>query len=437
MSSATVFGNMHLGLASKRTFRKSSAKQLQFMMNNQFMKSKKNRVAFSFIAGERWTAGTYYLKNLFTAIRSLPPDEQPQIVLIVSQNTKPADYQVFNEFIDEVIVKPAEKKTSNLARLLGLLSAKVSDIIFQSPFPAFLEDNNIDLFFTRGAPPTRLRTPVLSWIPDYQHLHFPEFFAPAEIQSRQVSCSNAAIRATLIVLSSQSALEDCKVANNGKEFLWQKGRVLSFVAQVPPQIYEVDPGEICSKYYLPQKFFLLPNQFWKHKNHQTVVRALEIATEKNPEIAIVCTGNTNEYRDDLYFSQLLCQISVSGLREKMILLGLVPREDLFLLMRQSVAVLQPSLFEGWNTAIEEGKSIGKALLVSDIGVHREQGQQGIDYFSSVDAEMLADSLLTIFKKNSAGPDLELEKIARTELSKRTIRFGENFMELVQEATLVK
>ena len=64
------------------------------------------------------------------------------------------------------------------------------------------------------------------------------------------------------------------------------------------------------------------------------------------DIVVVCTGNTNEYRDPHYFGRLLSGISQAGLRESMILPGFVPREDLYALMRQSVAVLQPSLFEG-------------------------------------------------------------------------------------------
>jgi hypothetical protein len=42
--------------------------------------------------------------------------------------------------------------------------------------------------------------------------------------------------------------------------------------------------------------------------------------------------------------------------------GVVPHAHVLQLMRQSLAVLQPSLFEGWSMSVEEAKSIGKRGL---------------------------------------------------------------------------
>ena len=53
-------------------------------------------------------------------------------------------------------------------------------------------------------------------------------------------------------------------------------------------------------------------------------------------------------------------------------LGVVPYRDMLGLMRHAVAVINPSLFEGWSTSVEEAKSMGKAVVLSDIPVHREQ-----------------------------------------------------------------
>ena len=58
---------------------------------------------------------------------------------------------------------------------------------------------------------------------------------------------------------------------------------------------------------------------------------------------------------------------------------------LFQIMRRSLAVLQPSLFEGWSTTLEEARSIGKRTIVSDIAVHREQDLHTAMYFRPRDA----------------------------------------------------
>ena len=54
------------------------------------------------------------------------------------------------------------------------------------------------------------------------------------------------------------------------------------------------------------------------------------------------------------------------------LLGLVDYEDVFALIKFSKAVINPSLFEGWSSTVEECKSVGKNMILSDLGVHKEQ-----------------------------------------------------------------
>jgi len=73
---------------------------------------------------------------------------------------------------------------------------------------------------------------------------------------------------------------------------------------------------------------------------------------------VVCTGKFFDRRDPAPTAKLLATISRPGLREQFFLLGLVPHDDVYGLMRQSIAVINPSLFEGWSTSVEEAKSLG-------------------------------------------------------------------------------
>ena len=107
------------------------------------------------------------------------------------------------------------------------------------------------------------------------------------------------------------------------------------------------------------------------------------------------------------------------MRDRFIVLGWVPHGHTFDLIRQSVAVLQPSLFEGWSTTVEETKSIGKAIVMSDIPIHREQSPAGAIYFDPNDAASLAEGLIQVFDTCSPGPDLALEALARQALPERT------------------
>ncbi|HDL00650.1 MAG TPA: glycosyltransferase, partial [candidate division Zixibacteria bacterium] len=294
---------------------------------------------------------------------------------------------------------------------------------------SFLRKSGVNALFTIGELGANFSLPLLSWIPDFQHLHFPDFFSEEENSRRNRTFARSARHAKRIIVSSKSCYEDLR---SFAPWALDKARVLPFVAQIPSEVYNRHPKSICSKYNIPERYILLPNQFWKHKNHKVVIEALEKSVPLCPDLTIVCTGNTNEERDQSYFGHLLGLISRAGVREQMVLLGLVPRDDLFSLMRQSMAVLQPSLFEGWSTTVEEVKSLGKSIIVSDIPVHREQGALGAHYFDPHDADSLADCLAKTFLSFRPGPDMKMEELARESLRSRTSEFGRKFVEIVKE-----
>jgi glycosyltransferase involved in cell wall biosynthesis len=95
--------------------------------------------------------------------------------------------------------------------------------------------------------------------------------------------------------------------------------------------------------------------------------------------------------------------------------------------------LQPSLFEGWSTTVEEAKSLGKKLLLSDIAVHREQNPPESVFFDPKNSEELAAKMLKLFTDTSAGPDAALEIAARQNLPIRTNEYAENFLKAVEIA----
>lgn len=387
------------------------------------------RIAFANISVSEWAAGGHYLKNLFSALRSLDDRCRPEIVLLVPPQAQPDSYNMLSPYVDQLLYMPTVPWADFWWRQIIRIQMRLG--IYQSPLAPYLHEQRVDSIFvlnTEFGP--RFSVPLLAWIPDFQHLHLPEMFSLESIQKRNKGFSRIANHADRVILSSQAALRDFE------RFAPQaahKARVLPFVAQVPVDTYDSDPACVCDYYYLPQRFIYLPNQFWRHKNHEIVVQALTLIKAKDPEITVVCTGNTNDYRHPLYFAELLAHISVEGLRDNLIILGMVPHDHLFQLMRQSLAVLQASLFEGWSTTVEEAKSIGKRIILSDIPVHREQDPPRSVYFNPRDSRDLADKMEMIWKTTEPGPDLHLEASARAALPRRQQQFGRAFSQIAREA----
>ena len=148
---------------------------------------------------------------------------------------------------------------------------------------------------------------------------------------------------------------------------------------------------------------------------------------------IVCTGNTTDYRNPTYFSELKKKIASYNLQNQFSILGLIPHRDIYQLIRQAAFVLNPSFFEGWSTTVEETKSIGKGIVLSDIEVHREQDPPQAEYFNPHDAADLAEKLCNRWKDSVPGPDHSMELQAKVLLPKRMQAFADSFTAIAKEA----
>ncbi|MFM7217970.1 MAG: glycosyltransferase family 4 protein [Bacteroidota bacterium] len=268
----------------------------------------------------------------------------------------------------------------------------------------------------------------LYWIPDFQHVHLSYLFSDEEIKERNQRFHSGCKYADVIIVSSKNAQKD--LARFAPEHL-HKSQVSNFVSNVPENIWAEEPSTLLTKYNLPEKFFYLPNQFWKHKNHLTVLEALWNLKKRGVIPHIVFTGNPTDYRNPEYIEELKSNIKKWDLESQLHILGMVDHNDVLLLIRQCIAIINPSLFEGWSTTVEESKSIGKRAILSDIEVHREQNPPVCDYFPAKDPVALADILEKRWNELSAGPDCNLESRARTELPRRIAAYADNFIRIVK------
>jgi glycosyltransferase involved in cell wall biosynthesis len=95
-------------------------------------------------------------------------------------------------------------------------------------------------------------------------------------------------------------------------------------------------------------------------------------------------------------------------------LGVVSRSEQIEIYRRCDFVLQPSLFEGWSTTIEESLHLGVPILASDIEVNIEQLQDCADaeIFDRNSIDDLAKKLNISFKKISENDLLERREVRK-------------------------
>ena len=381
------------------------------------------KVAFHLLGNTAWHAGTVYLFNLFKAIRQFAGDTVRLTLLRIDEHDKAS--KDLSELVDEILFYPKYRRwtlpwlaSRGSVRLLG------HDLLTDR----FFENHGVQII-AFGSTPQGSSSPVFSWLPDFQHIHMPEMFSPVECADRDRIFLQMAEQSTRIILLSETVRRDFQ------SFLPRyanKTRVVTPVSQIPLAIYEREPGSVCDMYSLPEKFIYLPNQFWKHKNHSLAFRAMKILKDQGLEIFLACSGPMNDYRHPDHFSNILQQVSQLGIRNQVVFMGLLPREHMYLMIRQSVCVLSSSLFEGFGLVVDEACSVGKRLLLSDIDAHREQKPPRSVFFNPRDEEDLAEKMKLVWQEQVPGPDLEMEAEARQVLPARLKVFSETFMSVVRE-----
>jgi glycosyltransferase involved in cell wall biosynthesis len=195
------------------------------------------------------------------------------------------------------------------------------------------------------------------------------------------------------MVSSEDACQDFR------EFYKVRSNRMHVVRfSVPVKCEPFDRAALLGKYGLPENFFYLPNQFWRHKNHDCVIQALALAKQKGSNITVAVSGNPHDPRDPEHFQNLMKLSERLGVRNNFKVLGMIPYSDVQGLMQSCNALINPSCFEGWSTTVEEAKALGIKMLLSNLNVHQEQAGNRAEYFETDSPEELA-RLLSEYDSN--------------------------------------
>jgi len=325
---------------------------------------KRNRVALIYTYNENWIGGTYYIENLIAALSKLPDRLQPHLLIFTMtagdikklQLAVNYPYWSFRSF---------ERSLSLTERALNKFTSK---ILHRSYISTLCNDVDIVFPLTTGLRHFFSRVKHhLFWISDFQEHYLPSFFTPEEILLRKIDQKLILQSAKSIVFSSYSAQNDFRS-------IYPENKLNQYVLQfavVNNQTLE-HVSTYLSKYGITKPYFICSNQFWKHKNHQAVLNALHELKNIYPQSLVVFTGQETDYRNPTHFQEILALREVLGLQEHTKFLGFIPRKEQLILMKAAIAVIQPSLFEGWSTVIEDAKSMSVPLIASAISVHKEQ-----------------------------------------------------------------
>lgn len=327
------------------------------------------RLALVLMGGAGWFGGLAHLRNLIRALKLAEPDAQAAVV------AQP---------------DPGARLRGRLGRLLGaeVLGAasarEVHDLLRRGGFDAVFSP---DRDFLGISPPA----PWLAFLHDFQHERLPGHFSKDELASRRQAFRRAASLSDFVLLSGESVLADAR------EFLPEsvhKARIVPPRAWPAPDLPRENPDEVRARLGLPERFLLLPSQFWSHKNHPVALEALDLCRERGVFLAM--TGCLDDERDPGFRRGLEERLAPLVRRGSARALGRIEYADVLGLMRRARAVVLPSLFEGFAIPVSEADALGKTVILSDIAPHREHRAKRALYFDPADASALAGCMLRVW-----------------------------------------
>lgn len=378
------------------------------------------RVGIPIIGGKGWLGGIAYIEVLIKALHMLPEEERPYIYFVVTDET-------IRELTLHRHILPLIDSLCYVGTDPDVIRGLGQNLRHFSNFSELAEA--VDFYFP-------VKAGVISelcsgsWIADFQHIHLPQFFSAEELATRDSRFGAIAAQAFLAVFSSKDAEKDFHRLFPTSSV---QTRVLSFHALAEDEWYESDPEAVQHTYNLPNRFLICCNQFWAHKNHELMFNAFSRVVDSGNDIHLVCTGATTDYRNEAFFSNLQQQIHMMGISSCVHILGTIPRRDQIQLMRRALAVIQPSLFEGWSTVVEDARVLGKTIILSDLPVNYEQSPDYSHYFERNNVISLQRTIETILPILKVGPDSEREQQARKLSSELVLSFARKFCAISREA----
>ncbi len=215
--------------------------------------------------------------------------------------------------------------------------------------------------------PTTL--PYITYWPDCQPKHYPEFFNDEAQRVRDERIRGLFATGKPMIINSRDAKKDMMGfygADSNQIFDLPFAPIIEFEKLTPRP-------ELSAPYGLQRKYFIVCNQFWVHKSIETVIQAAAISKKRGLDVDFVFTGRMQEPRKPGYIDslrQLVIDLDVSAVVR---FLDYIPKDDQLELMKASVAVIQPTLFEGGpgGGSIYDAISLGVRAIASDIPINYE------------------------------------------------------------------
>ena len=265
---------------------------------------------------------------------------------------------------------------------------------------------------------------MVSTFYDLQVEAYPAFFSEAVRAERRQNFDQMAAKATRIAAISEFS-RDVAIAH---------GVAADRIVAVPIQLAEHRQSSAVAgpPFQLEaQRYLLYPANFWRHKNHELLFTAFAMARQQglDPCIQLVCTG------DGVDRLEHLCQIRDGlGLGSALLLPGFVSNGELEALLQHCLALVFPSLYEGFGMPVIEAMARGIPVACSSTTALGEvAGDAGL-LFDPRNPQQITNAMLAVVGYTPEQRQELVEKgLRQSHLYQDAGRMADQYWELFCEA----
>lgn len=356
--------------------------------------AERKRIALIFRIYKEWMGGTYYIINLINSFNYLPDNEKPEIEIICDTDF---EFNYVKKNTSYPYILKCENQSNRVSRYFRRIVNSISRFIVgrEIIYNRILETQSEIIYPVIISKDIKANTKIIGWVPDFQDKHLPEMFTKQTLKIRDLRVKGLIKKNIPIIFSSDSAKTDFVTYFSNNHV---NTNIFKFTSENIK--YKELSCTLKKKYQINgNDYFLCCNQFWKHKNHMALFEALKILRSNSDKcIRIICTGELADERDINYVRTLKNFINDNELSSNLTITGFINRNEQIQLMSNSIAIIQPSLFEGWSTSVEEAKSLNKPIIISDIPIHREQISENAFFFNPYNYKELSSLLLKLYNE---------------------------------------
>lgn len=357
----------------------------------------------------RWGGGKDFIENIIFSINSVAAENKLNLYVFVPAELNYKQYHGFKRVLFKAKEKFLVKHKISLSNekfknLEGMNFVEYPEISLSRA----LKKIKIDFIFPISTiNRLKIKTPHLLYLTDCQHKYFPEFFGEIHKNNCDKMFSKTVKTNKIIIVNANSVKEDLiKFYDAPHENVF----VLPFSPNVKPEFLK-DNSDLIIKYNLPKRYFIISNQFWLQKDHETAFRAFAKLVELDDykDLQLICTGKMEETRHPPHIEYLKQLIIDLGMKDKIRCLGFIPKIEQIEIMKASQAVIQPTIFEGGpgGGSIADSVSLGIPSIISDIKTNLEIHDDTIAFFKAQDPADLCEKMQNILKVSKVPVEKEI------------------------------